>query len=348
MQLLRERSPGLASLNIIQVSPFSLAQVIVNGVREQNKDTACDLISCFKFSAPDVTILIVVKMRHELAFVLVLVLAASELVTGQIAVSDCARCHQSIADEWRESLHFKAYSTLQFVAQKKRTVDTSCTCHSPDLLPPDNLGKLPTLRKEGHESGVDCMSCHVDAEMVIWSSGARKFVPHWTHQAEVYSTGEFCAGCHSWARESGTDCSICHMPEVDGPAADGPNLEIVLEATHLSHRWAGSADTDLVASALNLEVEPIGEELAVDVTNMVFAHKFPATNHRKVVIVLFDEEKGQVLWEEQLEIPASSTVHRRIRKPVVSGGFAVQVRYYPAPEIGSKQFVVIGTQRLEE
>jgi hypothetical protein len=138
------------------------------------------------------------------------------------------------------------------------------------------------------------------------------------------------------------------MPEVDGPAADGPHLETIPEATHFSHRWAGSSDMDLVASALSLEIDTSDEDLAVDVTNMVFAHKFPATNHRKVVIVLFDEERGQVVWEEQVEISASSTVSRRIKKPAGPGGFAIQVRYYPAFEVGSEQFFVIGTQKLGE
>jgi hypothetical protein len=183
--------------------------------------------------------------------------------------------------------------------------------------------------------------------MVVWSSGEKKFVPHWTQQAKIYSTGEFCAGCHSWAKESGTDCSICHMPAVDGPSADGPHLEQVPGATHLSHRWAGSTDPDLIASALSMEVETSGDELAVEITNLVFAHKFPATDHRKVLLVLVDTE-GKVTWEKQVAIPASSTVIHVIEKPEAPEGFILQVRYYPNPEIGSDQFFEVGTYKIEE
>ena len=289
-----------------------------------------------------------VKVRFGLALTVVLLLAALDLAFGQIEVSDCATCHRSIADEWRESLHSKSYSNPQFLADREKRVDPSCGCHAPDQLAPDSLGKAPSLRKDNHESGIDCRSCHLDTEMVIWSSGSKKFVPHWTHQSEIYSTGEFCAGCHSWAREDVSDCSICHMPSVEGPAADGPHLEAVPGATHLSHRWAGSTDPDLVGSAVSLEVNTVGEALDVELTNMVFAHKFPATDHRKVVLVLLEMENGQVLWEEPVAIPASSTVNFRIESSLAVDGGRLELRYYPAPEIGSEQFFVIGKHPLGE
>lgn len=136
------------------------------------------------------------------------------------------------------------------------------------------------------------------------------------------------------------------MPAVDGPSADGPHLEALAQSTHRSHRWAGSSDPDLVSSALSLEVSITDEDLSVNITNMVYAHKFPATDHRKVVLALVDGTGRKIVWEEPVAIPASSTVSYRIKKPAVPRGFSLQLRYYPAPEVGSEEFLVIGTHSL--
>jgi len=81
---------------------------------------------------------------------------------------------------------------------------------------------------------------------------------------------------------------------------------------------------------------------------MVYAHKFPATDHRKVVLVLVDGNSDHVVWEEQVAISASSTVSHRISKPAGPEAFSIQLRYYPTPELGSDQFFVIGKYELGE
>jgi len=138
------------------------------------------------------------------------------------------------------------------------------------------------------------------------------------------------------------------MPLVDGAATDGPHLESSVQSTHHSHRWAASSDPELISSALSWKVEAGGEDCAVEITNMVDAHKFPATDHRRVVLVMVDENSGQVVWEEQVAIPAGSTVSWQIRRPAVWRGLTIQLRYYPAPEVGSDQFFLIGTRKLGE
>lgn len=318
------------------------------GERSGQDDRAENRQASSKFFTAPVLLLSLVKKLYGIAFRIALFLAAFHLVSGQTKVSDCGTCHRSITAEWFNSLHSKASSTRQFLALKEKRVDPSCGCHAPVPLAPDKLGKTPPTREGNHAAGIDCQSCHLDSEMVVWSSGVRRFVPHWTRQAEVYSTGEFCAGCHSWAEDTGYDCSSCHMPSVEGPAADGPHLESPAQSTHLSHRWAGSSDSELVSSALSMEVDTGGQEVAVDITNLVYAHKFPATDHRKVILVLVEGDRGRVFWQEPVTIPAASTVSHRIRKPAVRGALTLQLRYYPAPEIGSDEFFTIETHRIAE
>jgi hypothetical protein len=138
------------------------------------------------------------------------------------------------------------------------------------------------------------------------------------------------------------------MPPVDGPAADGPLLQSVARATHLSHRWAGSSNPELVSSAVLLEVNTSGDDVTIEIKNMVYAHKFPATDHRKVVLVLVDRKKSEVIWEEQVVIPAGSTVSHRIRRPAVPTDLTMELRYHPTPEVDSEKFFVLETRPLLE
>jgi len=138
------------------------------------------------------------------------------------------------------------------------------------------------------------------------------------------------------------------MPPVDGPAADGPLLQSVSRATHLSHRWAGSSNPELVSSAVFLEVNTSGDDVTIEIKNMVYAHKFPATDHRKVVLVLVDRKKSEVIWEEQVVIPAGSTVSHRIRRPAVPTDLTMELRYHPTPEVDSEKFFVLETRPLLE
>ena len=89
-------------------------------------------------------------------------------------VSACSTCHVAITSEWRSSLHAQAYSSPVFLKRKEGTGDSaqgSCSCHGPDNIAPEFLGKVPQTRKDSLHLGVDCLACHMDKDMVAFSSG---------------------------------------------------------------------------------------------------------------------------------------------------------------------------------
>ena len=265
-------------------------------------------------------------------------------LAAQTAVADCATCHRSIADEWKTSLHGEAYTTPLFLAEKeKRSAagESSCDCHAPQRLAPDRLGKRPAERGNSPQAGVDCISCHLDTEMVIWSSGEGMYVPHWTRQAPVYASGEFCAGCHSWAGPDPADCQECHMRPVAGLSADGPHLESPPGATHRSHRWAASRDPQVLAEAVAFKAVARGPDYTVEVTNLVPTHPFPGTHHRTAMVALVTESRTEPLWRESLSLAADSTATFTVKLPETTGATWFELRFYPAPAIWPDSFYVV-------
>jgi hypothetical protein len=276
-------------------------------------------------------------------FVIYLILWVGDEPAAQNAVKDCATCHPSIADEWRDSLHADSYTSPVFLADKRIrwSEEESCGCHGPERLAPAYLGKTPPARTHSLESGVDCLACHFDSDMVAWSSGETKYVPHWTREAEIYSTGKFCSGCHTWARELDADCSGCHMPPVSGPAADGPHLEEAPEATHRSHRWAGSRDAETVRSAVVMASVESSEQLAVEVTNLVQDHKFPASDHRYAVIVVIGKNADEVLSEDAVKVPPGSTSRILLSATDLGKAASIELRFYPSRATWPERYYVI-------
>ncbi|MFH1069091.1 MAG: multiheme c-type cytochrome [Candidatus Glassbacteria bacterium] len=282
--------------------------------------------------------------RFNIPAVLCLVLAAGGRLAAQTAVADCAACHRAIADEWRGSLHREAYTTPVFLARKEelsRAGESSCDCHAPQQLAPDYLGLKPTARADSLQLGVDCISCHLDGERVAWSSGPTKYAPHWTRQAAIYASGNFCIGCHSWAPKDAFDCQECHMPLQAGPAADGPHLESPQGAAHRSHRWAASRDLETLAQAVSLTVRGGGESLWVEVANLVPAHQFPANSHRSAEIVLMDESGREPSWRQSLTLAADSTANFAVKAAGGPGSAWFELRYFPGPAVWPDSFVVV-------
>lgn len=251
---------------------------------------------------------------------------------AQTAVADCATCHPSIVEEWESSFHAQAYTSPLFVADKEAREgpeQPSCSCHAPAQLVSEFLGQQPPARDDRKHLGVDCVSCHLDEEHIIWSGGETMLVPHWTKSNPIYGRGEFCAGCHHWADDKDSDCSGCHMPVVRGAPADGPHLEPAPQKQHRSHRWTASRDPETVASAVILKVAESSELPAVELTNLVPAHPFPVFDRRKAILALVETESGKVLWETSVRVePDSSATVAIERPPEVPGKQMVQLRYY--------------------
>ena len=135
------------------------------------------------------------------------------------------------------------------------------------------------------------------------------------------------------------------MPPASGPAADGPHLEEAPEATHRSHRWAGSRDAETVRSAVVMAVVESDEQLAVEVTNLVDDHKFPASDHRSAVLVTMGKNRDEVLSEDAVKVPPDSTSRILLSATELGRAAAIELRFYPSRSTWPERYYVI--ERLE-
>lgn len=274
---------------------------------------------------------------------------AVALAAGEPSIGsrDCATCHRLIADEWRGSLHASAYSDPVFAGERERfdcSGRSGCTCHAPARVAGDFIGRVPPMREDGLQHGVDCISCHVDSAMVVWSGGEEMYVPHWTRSDPRYAEGVFCAGCHRWAGGDPADCRACHMPDAEGPAAAGPHLDNPADAVHSSHAWHVSGDPDMLSRGALLEAATVPDgRLRVEVANTVGAHAFPVNGHHEARVVLTGA-RGTVLWQREIRLAADSTVTFLIDSVAAR---RCELRFHIAPAVWPDSFHLLRSIELE-
>jgi len=285
------------------------------------------------------------------ARVLIILLTGFTVVDSQAArVVNCSSCHGQISSEWRTSAHAGSYTSPLFLHRLEESDDstrTSCSCHAPDFFTPEGIGRIPGKRPDSLALGVDCVSCHMDSELVAYADCKERTVPHWTRSDKRYSQGVFCAGCHTWAKNTAADCRDCHMPESKGPATDHPMFDRPASAGHRSHRMSGLNDQDFVAGAVSLETGAVGEQLKINLTNLIPVHAFPQIRYRRVELTVTEEGLRETLWSESVRLAADSTAGYTVKIPRDRKPLAVELRLYPAAEIRPDSSVLLVREIIE-
>ncbi|MBN2289334.1 MAG: hypothetical protein JXQ83_08375 [Candidatus Glassbacteria bacterium] len=263
---------------------------------------------------------------------------------------DCAACHGRISSEWRVSSHAAAYTSPLFLHELEKSADSprsACSCHAPDFFVNGGIGSAPGRRADSPESGVDCLACHLDAEMVAWSDGQEWMVPHRVCADKRYSQAVFCGSCHTWAKDAAADCLDCHMPGGKGPVTDHPGFDRPADATHRAHRMPGSSDPEFAAGAASLEVRQAGGQLKISLTNLVPVHAFPQIRHRRAQLAVVEQPGGRVLWQETVRLAADSTAGYAVELPGGGVPLAVELRLYPLAELLPDSSLLLAREAVE-
>ena len=277
-------------------------------------------------------------------------LAGFTVVDSQAArYVDCSSCHGRINSEWRTSAHAGSYTLPLFLHQLEKSeasasTRSSCSCHAPDFFVPEGIGNAPGKRPDSVALGVDCISCHMDRELVAFANSEERTVPHWVRSDERYSQGVFCAGCHAWAENTAVDCQDCHMPEEIGPVTDHPMFARPADAGHRSHRMPGLNDLEFVAGAVSLEVIAAGRQLRISLANLIPVHGFPQIDRRRAVLTVAEEGVGEALWSEDVRLAADSTAGYTVELPRGRKPLTVELRLYPAAELWPDSSVLVVTE----
>jgi hypothetical protein len=253
----------------------------------------------------------------------------------------CAACHPQIVKEWQESFHAKssvhkdsAHNAMHqafskaMTAQGKKPTYHCAACHAPMA---DNMKALmsgeaaPDSSNASQTEGVGCSFCHrIEAvthgksfdQYTLNKDGAYKTsrptnpkAAHKTGQSPLFADGQICMGCHSqyvnphevpicvMTEEGKGNCVRCHMEKAEGAPAAGSEAK-----THISHRFPGGHDADMLrkAAALELKVESTGKERVVSIAvKNTTEHTFPSTNPMRMAFVKVraKNKSGAVIWE---------------------------------------------------
>jgi len=284
-------------------------------------------------------------------------------------VTSCMGCHWDIYKEWERSLHGTAWTDPVY-QESLRTADhpEQCwSCHAPVFLYSTGMEHLPIARTEGRETGVTCISCHVDADDVMHGPTGPESTGHFTEQDPLFTVGKaeaLCLTCHGeptvpehsvrsgFANRPDTlrrlSCIDCHMPAVTRAHAEDPiGILDVPARPGRRHTFIGSHDPDMIADALTVTLQPNGR---VMLRNDRAGHGIPGGITKTLIIRLYTrDDAGIVLSEQHVEIRqanqllpgASWTGSVTVTTAVQTVGVVLQYRY--ADHQRESEYLHIGT-----
>lgn len=206
-----------------------------------------------------------------------------------LKAESCGQCHREIYEEWKTSIHARAYEDPFFQAywKKDKNIWVCLNCHTPlENQQPTLIKDIPRGRVEKaaqepnphydpeyQKESITCAVCHV-RDGVIYGPFEDSAAPHPTKFDPNFRTAQICYRCHNvesgpaqfynvgpcgtyaeyegkfFMQERGFICQSCHMPEIDRPVA--LNSPIRRGRQHL---WRGGHDPDMVKRAVAVQVK---------------------------------------------------------------------------------------------
>lgn len=277
----------------------------------------------------------------------------------------CTTCHQTIRDEWRDSLHHHAFTNSVFAAAYRRESEPSCrNCHAPYNQDQTN--------QAAYEEGVSCRVCHVRDGHIVGAGRHRAGPPtsdlsaspaHPVIRRASLTDSSFCAGCHQFEfprdghlvtapqvpnalmqstytewlstsfAQTGTHCQNCHMPDIQN--VDG--------STHREHRFVG-ASAQTLRSLFRLEATRDGRDLEVTITAAEIGHAIPTGDPFRRIELEVRTVEGALLWREvfnrvlglaQARRPTTDEPSLGAEHPATAFRVPIADRRFGSPEVGN-------------
>lgn len=197
--------------------------------------------------------------------------------------AECEDCHPRVAEQWRNSLHARAFTVPEFRRAFRLEPLGFCRgCHAPEAGPrPDETGE---------SIGVACITCHlVDDELVLTgpvrAGSDVAEPPHPLRREARFGSSDACAGCHEFAfpgraagdermqttvsehrdsQQADRSCADCHMPQ----GASGER----------SHGFHASRDSAWMQSVVDVQAtRPRGDKLVItlELDKAAIGHALP-------------------------------------------------------------------------
>lgn len=226
---------------------------------------------------------------------------------------DCGLCHADKLEEWRTSLHAKAFSpglVGQLLALDRDEVQSCMNCHAP-LAEQMTAFEAAKARGKGHapkEQGLaamgnSCGGCHV--------RGNRRFGPPQRDTGAVglspadhphggvarspdFERSEFCAACHQFPQDQAINGKPLENTVAEWRASPAAAEGKTCQSCHMPdrrHLWRGIHDPDMVKSGLKAEFAAEVGGARFQLTSTGVGHAFPTYVTPKVMMkgVALDE-----------------------------------------------------------
>ncbi|MEE8587206.1 MAG: hypothetical protein V3T83_20385, partial [Acidobacteriota bacterium] len=229
------------------------------------------------------------------------------------ADAECRDCHVEIGEEWRRSGHADAdrFRRLSEELGPQAVAHLEAYYRPAAILARDDPSRPPAARSVFQQRGVDCISCHMDAQFRM--HGMQGYdSPHKTVVDESLDTVEACIPCHgqgdeldqvtAW-KENGFEeamlsCHSCHMLDTYRRLVQHWSMPNLPQRSSHSHGFRGPFDAVFVESAILLEVRQSAGQIQVDLTAQGIGHQFPGLGFRQVVVRTQGRDAaGLVLWQ---------------------------------------------------
>jgi hypothetical protein len=215
--------------------------------------------------------------------------------------ADCAPCHKTVYDNWRESRHRVALTNELYHESHAREPSPWCVnCHAP-------------LREAGSEKtayrgeeGISCLVCHARAGKILTGSMPAKADAHSYTARPEFKDERLCEGCHDFnfptaasAMSEGKDFHYTSQPmqsTVEEYRASAYYGRVTCQGCHLlsgtrdSHRFPGGHALERLKNDLKLEIERIdAAHILVRLSAHGIGHAFPTGDlFRTVRVRLID------------------------------------------------------------
>ena len=308
-----------------------------------------------------------------------------------LSAQTCGACHQELYKEWQQTVHSQAWIDPQYQAEIGKSGNRwlCLNCHTPLLVQQDfwPVGLVdddverPLLRKNSsydatfRDEGITCAACHVDNGAIVGPGLTDSVAPHPVKVDPEFGSGDLCRRCHDAQAtypgknfictfetgleydagtyaDDGENCTTCHMPKVERPAAVGGPVRTVAQ-----HWWRGAGIPKVRGSyppieanppALDLTATVTDGKIAVDMTNARAGHMLPTGDPERWVSVelFFQDANGAEVgkWSHRIGQKWTwdpPTKHGDTRlKPKET-----QTEVVPIPE-GAVQATMLGTSHL--
>jgi nitrate/TMAO reductase-like tetraheme cytochrome c subunit len=240
--------------------------------------------------------------------------ATVQAMTRAMLGQQCVVCHGDIHKEWQNSLHAFAWRDPIFKAVRERVPDsaTRCDhCHAPQPILMTGVGQIPKLRTGERDTGINCITCHMDADGVMHGPNGGTSPFHKTKTDPAFKGIDLCASCHGQPSvpehdeitefkkgygKSGATCHVCHMPSEKRMAGVGGPMRDVGK-----HTWFGAFSEAQLKGAASVEAKVENGKVVVTITNSA-GHPIPGAPYRSIIadVKAMDETNKQLLNEQQV------------------------------------------------